>query len=69
MRQNIITAIVQRAPFWIHNEWSFKQHIYWNSSAFDINIVENLQMENKQKYLCDVTVLKGPIHWKYCTFN
>jgi hypothetical protein len=20
---NIITAIVQRAPFWIHNEWSF----------------------------------------------
>jgi arginine decarboxylase len=64
MRQNIITAIVQRAHFeFIMNE-AFKNNIHIEtSSAFD-NIVENWwQMEkiNKSTYvICNG--LKGPIH-------
>jgi hypothetical protein len=48
MRQNIITAIVQKLHFeFIMNE-AFKNNIHIEtSSAFDINIVENLMANGK----------------------
>jgi hypothetical protein len=47
MRQNIITAIVQSSHFEFMNE-AFKNNIHIEtSSAFDINIVENLMANGK----------------------
>jgi hypothetical protein len=60
MRQ-ILLLLCTKAP--ILNIWMklLKNTLYWNSSAFDINIVENLMANgkiNKSTYVY-VTVLKG----------
>jgi hypothetical protein len=48
MRANITIVIAQKLSFWIHYEWSFQNNIHIEtSSAFDINIVENLLANGK----------------------